>query len=207
MSIHEYTENLREARNRAWSEASELLERVTAESREMTGEEQAKWDAANADIDAKDTQIRSFEDREARERENAVGREAAERILSPSRIENRDKQRVTEMFDFLRGERRTLDIDLSGAARERKAVRSGLEARDLSEDVTTAGGYTVPTNLERKLYDFLEFYTGARQLGITVLTTSAGEALDIPTVATHGTAAQKGEGTAFAEAEDRKSVV
>lgn len=68
MSLHDYLDNLIEARNRAWSEADELLARATAEQREFTAEEQAKWEAINADLDHKDEQIRSFQEREQRER-------------------------------------------------------------------------------------------------------------------------------------------
>lgn len=201
MSIRDYVNNLQESRQRDWDAGKELLDRATSENREFTGEEQAQWEAINAAIDEKDEQIRSFLDREQRDREAAVAREADARIMSPAVIERRDQARVREMFEFLRGERRSLDVDLSAARAEKRAIRSGYEARDLIEDTTTAGGYAVPTDLERRLVDFLEFYTGARQLNVTVLTTNSGNPLDIPTVATHGTAALKGEGTALAEAD------
>jgi HK97 family phage major capsid protein len=201
VSIHEYKQNLQDARQHAWHEAKELLEVATTENREMSPEEQVKWDKINEDIDAKDAQIRSLIDREEREREAATVREADARIMSPATIERRDQASVNEMFEFLRGERRTLDINLAGARTEKRKLREGMEARDLQEDVAGSGGYLVPTELERRLVDFLEFYTGARQLNVTTLTTASGDTLDIPTVATHGTAALKGEGTALAEAD------
>ena len=58
--MQDYLSNLRDARQRAWSEARELVERAERENREFTAEEHGKWAAINADIDSKDEQIRSF---------------------------------------------------------------------------------------------------------------------------------------------------
>src|SRR6185295_6253834 len=60
---------------------------------------------------------------------------------------------------------------------------------------------TVPTDLVRSLYDYLEVYSGMRRTNATILTTSSGNALDYPKVTSHGTAAIVGEGTALAEAD------
>lgn len=196
--------NLVEARNRAWDEAKKMLDDAVAEKREMSGEEQAKWDAINADIDAKDEQIRSFREIEEREREAAVAREAILPVIGDAEAARRDTQQVDDLTRFLRGEIRSFDLDLASVAREKRLIRSGAgarELRDLQEDVAAAGGNTVPTSFARQLYDFLEWYSGARQLGVTILTTTSGEAMQFPNVATHGTAALKGEGTALAEAD------
>ena len=199
--MKDYLANLRDARQHAWSEAKELVERAERENREFTGEETAKWQAINADIDAKDEQIRSFIEIEHREREAAEARSAYEPVIGAAEIDRRDRKAVDDMTRFLKGELRTLDLDLRGVAREKRAIRSGqtVELRDHVEDVTTSGGYTVPTSFARSLYDYLEWYTGVRQLNVTVLTTAGGEALQFPNVATHGTAALRGEGTALAE--------
>ena len=204
MSTKDYLGNLRDARNRAWGEAQELLDRATSENRTFTSEEEAKWTAINADIDTKDESIRSILDIEHREREAAVAREAYAPILGDAGLESTDRRSVDEVAKFLRGETRSLELDFRGIAREKRAIRSGADARelrDLGEDTTTAGGYAVPTSFLRSLYDYLEFYTGARQLGVQIVTTASGEPIQIPSVSAHGTAALRGEGTALGEAD------
>jgi HK97 family phage major capsid protein len=106
------------------------------------------------------------------------------------------------MTRFLRGETRSIDIDLGPAWREKRLIRSGVgarELRDLESDTDALGGNTVPTSFQRQLVEYVEFYTGARNLNVTVLTTQSGEALEIPNVATRSTAAIRGEGTAIGE--------
>lgn len=199
--MKDYVNNLRDSRQRAWSEARELLEIAERENRELSAEEQAKWAQINADIDAKDEQIRSFVEIEHREREAAEARAAYEPVLGSAEIERRDRKAVDDVTRFLRGEIRTLDLDLRGVAQEKRALRAGvpIELRDHTTDVAAGGGNTVPTSFARALYDYLEWYSGARQLGVTVITTTGGEALEFPNVATHGTAAIRGEGTALGE--------
>lgn len=202
---HPYLDNLVEARQRAWDEGKKLLDDAAAETRELTAEEESKWQAINVDIDAKDAQISEIRAAEEREAEAAVARQAYESTFGEARIAQHDQRQAYDLAAFLRGEEgRSVEFDFSAVAREKRLIRSGAgerEIRDLIEDTTTAGGYTVPTSFLRRLYDFLEWYSGVRQLNVTVLTTTSGEALQIPKVATHGTAALKGEGTALAEAD------
>jgi HK97 family phage major capsid protein len=206
--MQEYLKNLRDARHQAWSEAKQLLDTAQTEKREFNAEEQAKWDRINADIDAKDEQIRTFIAVEEREREASEARAAYEPIVTEAASRRRDEQAVDSLTKFLRGEVRSLDLDFRGVAREKRLIRAGASAhdlraefRDMGEDVTTAGGYLVPTGFMRSLYDFLEWYTGARQLNVTVMTTTSGEPMQFPNVTAHGTAALRGEGTAIPEAD------
>ena len=68
----------------------------------------------------------------------------------------------------------------------------------LSSQTAAAGGNLVPTDFVRSLYDYLEMYSGMRQTGATIITTEGGNPLEFPKVATGGTAALVGEGTAVA---------
>lgn len=200
--MQNYLNQLRDARQRAWHEAKELLEVAEREARELTGEEQAKWDAINRDIDEKDGQIRSFLDIEQREREAAVARAAYEPVVAEAEMTRRSEKQVDDMTRFLSGEIRSIDLDLGPAWREKRLIRSGADARELRDlvgDVAAAGGNTVPTSFQRQLVEYVEFYTGARNLNVTVLTTAGGEALQIPRVATRSTASIRGEGTAIGE--------
>ena len=197
--MHEYLESLVEARQKAWHEAKALMTRATDEKRELDGEEQAQLDRIWSDIDAKDVQIKDITARAQSERETDIAREAYADLVRPVEAP------VVDAVDaFLRGQTsaRYLDIDIRKAAAEKRAIRAGAGVKEL-RDLTTvaaAGGSTIPTSFERTLYDFLETVSGVRQIA-QVITTTGGENLDLPRVASHGTAAIVGEGTAIAEAD------
>jgi HK97 family phage major capsid protein len=197
--MHEYLESLVEARQKAWHEAKALMTRATDEKRELDGEEQAQLDRIWSDIDAKDVQIKDITARAQSERETDIAREAYADLVRPVEAP------VVDAVDaFLRGQTsaRFIDIDIRKAAAEKRAIRAGAgvkELRDLST-AAAAGGNTIPTSFERTLYDFLETVSGVRQIA-QVITTTGGENLDLPKVASHGTAAIVGEGTAIAEAD------
>ena len=204
----ELLDRLISARQRAWNEAKELIELAEAEGRDLSGEEQQKWDRINADLDSKEAQIRTITDRLAAEREADIAREAYAPIVAQAESLRVEAQApATDAFDdFLRGRssQRAWDIDFTGVAREKAAIRSGAdvrELRDLTVGTTTAGGHTVPTDLVRVMYDYMENVSGVRRAGATVITTQGGNNLDLPKVSAHGTAAIVGETTALAEAD------
>ena len=197
--MHEYLESLVEARQKAWHEAKALMTRATDEKRELDGEEQAQLDRIWSDIDAKDVQIKDITARAQSERETDIAREAYADLVRPVEAP------VVDAVDaFLRGQTsaRFIDIDIRKAAAEKRAIRAGAGVKELRDLSTTAaaGGNTIPTSFERTLYDFLETVSGVRQIA-QVITTTGGENLDLPKVASHGTAAIVGEGTALAEAD------
>ena len=197
--MHEYLESLVEARQKAWHEAKALMTRATDEKRELDGEEQAQLDRIWSDIDAKDVQIKDITARAQSERETDIAREAYADLVRPVEAP------VVDAVDaFLRGQTsaRYIDIDIRKAAAEKRAIRAGAGVKELRDLSTTAaaGGNTIPTSFERTLYDFLETVSGVRQIA-QVITTTGGENLDLPKVASHGTAAIVGEGTALAEAD------
>ncbi len=197
--MNEYIEQLVEARNKAWHQAKDLMGLATSEKRELDSEESAQLDRIFADMDAKDAEIKGLSARVQSARESDIAREAFADLVRPSE----PAVSVDPVEAFLRGQSgaRSIDIDIRKAAAEKRAIRAGAtgrELRDLTVGVAGAGGNTVPTSFERALYDFLENVSGVRQVA-TVITTTGGENLDLPLVASHGTAAIVGEGTALAE--------
>lgn len=199
-------QGLLDERARITNEYRALLDRADAEHRDLTVDERSQLDRMDVRLDDLAQQADLAVAERRRTLEAAEARTAYAGILTGShlaRAESRDRDAFTR---FLTGETRTLDVDLRSVAREKQLIRSGasghelrMELRDLVEDVATAGGSTVPTSFARRLYEFLEWYSGARRLNVTVLTTASGENLTIPTVASFGTAALRGEGTALAE--------
>jgi HK97 family phage major capsid protein len=110
------------------------------------------------------------------------------------------------------------EFDMGPVTRERRALRAGLSGAEfraitrgsmggyelrtnLNVGTTTAGKNLVPTDFLRRLYDYLEASSGMRKTNATILTTTGGEPMQMPTVTSHGTAAIVGEGTALAAAD------
>jgi len=203
----DYAENLVAERNRAWNEAKELTEKAATEKRTLTAEEHEKWEriaGTGGALDTLDEQIKSFADRDAREKENDVLREAIAPVVQAEQRAVQAQEEGPDAFTQWRTQGGVFNVDIRKAAETRQLIRAGADARevrDLTVGTTTAGGFTVQTTLANRLYDFLEVYSGIRQTNVTVLTMSKGEPFDMPTVTSHGTAAILGEGTAAAEAD------
>ena len=199
--MQDYIDSLVEARNRAWHQAKETIQRASDAGRELDAEERSSVDRAFEDIDRLDKDIKDFGARVQTEREGDIAREAYSGIIRPAQV----MAPAMDEFDaFLRGNTgaRSIDVDLRGVAQEKRLIRSGVgarELRDLTVGSATAGGNLVPTGFARQLYDFLEVYSGMRRTNATILTTSGGEAFDLPRVTAHGTAAAVAEGSALAE--------
>jgi HK97 family phage major capsid protein len=195
-----------EARNRAWHQAKDIMDRASAEKRAPSAEEREATDRAFADIDAIDAQIKGLTDRARVDAESDVARAEWSRIVNPDRVDDRDHRALAEFDAFLRGHsgKRVMDVDFRAIAAEKRAIRAGAtgrEFRDLVVGTAGAGGNTVPTSFVRALYDFLEVYSGMRRTNATIVTTTGGEKLEFPKVTAHGTAALVLEGSAIAEAD------
>jgi HK97 family phage major capsid protein len=201
----EMLERLVATRQRAWNEAREILDACEADKREMSAEEFEKWQRINTDLDAKDAQIQSIRDRLQSEREADVAREAYAPIVAPAQAAAGSGDADDVFEQFLRGNssQRSWDIDFTGVAREKAMIRAGAssaQVRDMSS-VVAAGGHTIPTDLVRSIYDYMENVSGVRRAGANVITTAGGNNLDLPVTLAHGTAAIVGEGTGLAEAD------
>jgi HK97 family phage major capsid protein len=175
-----------EARQRAWSEARELLDSAATENRDLTAEEREKYDKINDDLDRRATLIRDITADEAREREVSESMRGLEDVARP--VEAREAVSQTDS-DILRA-------IISG---ERRSHTFGIEARDL---LKTTSNSPVPTTFSSQVID------QARLVGpmldpsvVTVLTTSSGEDLVLPSLATFSTAVIKAEAAAIDESD------
>lgn len=208
--LYRYLDRLNTERVRAWNEAQDVIRSANEAGRPLDAEESAKLDKINEAIDGYDAQIREMRERAERTREAEVAREAYAPVLQPADEARQVQAEVDDLTRFLKGEIRSLDLDLTQVAAEKRAIRSGLTGAELRTNVKVTaalGGNTVPTSFLRSLYDYLEQFSGLRQTNVRVITTTSGENLDLPTVATHGTGAIVGEGTALASADPTFSKV
>lgn len=203
---NDFIEGLHADRVRAVNEQRSIVEKALGEDRSnLSAEEQAQIDKLDAVIDGRDAEIRSWSDRDQRDKEADEARSQYESFVRPEAVARAFASSADQRSDFekmIMGELRTSNIDLRAAAAEKQAIRSGQplsELRDLSKTDDTA---LVPTNYARTLIDFLETYSGVRRAGARVMTTTDGNNMVLPRVATHSAAAAAvAEGGALQEAD------
>lgn len=170
--MSEYIKQQHEARQRAWEEAKTLLDAAAAEKRDLSAEENEKYDKISADLDKRAQVIETLKadsEREARALESMRGLENQARPTDATPAQD-DNEVIRSMA---RGE-----------------VRSHtFEKRDVIKSST---GAPVPTSF------FDQVLLIARTVGpmletSTVLNTASGENLQIPSLSTYSS------GTAFAD--------
>lgn len=175
-------------------EAREILDAAKAEKRELTAEENQKYERIDAEIDKLTAEIRAAEQMEQREKRL--------RELEGEMAERRDNP-----FKPVPAQQNKLDFRASKEYRDAffAALKSGRNAlypdelRALQVGTASEGGYLVPTEFERRLIDALQDENVMRTIA-TVITTANDTV--IPVVASHGTAVWTAEEGDFSESDD-----
>jgi HK97 family phage major capsid protein len=200
----EHVRALRDRYKRSWEAAKEHLDDCARRhpTQPMSGEEQQKYDRQMAELDGLAEEIRVCEEREEREREAGVAREAFDRRFGLDASSRADTAGSDLMRRFIEGQLgEHLDIPVRAALREKALIRAGADANELRvmNWDTDSGGSLVATTLARTLVEYLEASSGMLRAPTYRLNTSAGNPMNVPTVASHAIATQvSGQGTAFA---------
>lgn len=157
-----------EAKQKAWHEAKAILDTVEARGGEWTGEEQAKFDALSADIDRRNEAI-ELETREAK---------VAEQIQA-SAINFKDATVSDNESDILR-----------------KMAAGELRGHTFEQRVITGSstGAPVPTSFYNEIVKVARLVNPLLDYA-TVLNTSGGENLQIPSQSGFSTATIVGQGS------------
>ena len=179
----EYIKQQHEARNRAWEEAKALLDSAAAENRELSADENTKYENISADLDRRAQIIETLKadaDREVRAAEAMRGFEAQSQPVA-------DKSVAKDEAEVIR-------------SLARSDIRSyEFEKRDVTKSST---GSPVPTSFYNRIIELARF-VGPMLETSTILNTAGGENLQIPSLsaysATQGTATA--EAAAFSEAD------
>jgi HK97 family phage major capsid protein len=164
---------LRRKRANLWHEAQEILHKYNNEAR-WAGEDEQKFDRLMEEIDQLDKRI------EREERLHSLKREeAAEEPIRPS-VEQRNQvsqEEYREAFNTY------LRFGATGLNPEQRSLlaENFVEARALSAVTGASGGYTVPEDFYNRLIDNMKWFGGMRQSRTTVIRTSGGNTLPIPT--------------------------
>jgi HK97 family phage major capsid protein len=173
--MQDYINRQVEERARAWGEAKELLDHAASEGRDLSGEEQAKYDRINADLDERTAVIERLQkdaDREARAREVSVPT-----VSKPSN-----------------------DSDILRSLGTGEMRSYTFESRTATTMSTSSNAGAVPQGFYDVLQEQLR-YTGPWQnenVGYTILTTGSGEDIKVPTQTAFSAATATAEAAAFA---------
>jgi HK97 family phage major capsid protein len=167
---------------------------------------EAEWDRRDAEIDGIAKQIERAEKQESRDAD--LARPVAERrsgridTSAPSQMDGEAHAKAYRdaLFHYLRFGMEDLSAEQRNMLRGRFQMANG-ETRAMSTTVA-AGGYAIPEGFYNELQDNMLAFGGARD-GATVLTTSSGNAIPIPTSdATTQKAQIVGEGSALSSPQD-----
>jgi HK97 family phage major capsid protein len=167
--MQDYINRQVEERARAWGEAKELLDHAASESRDLTGEEQAKYDRINADLDERTAVIERLQKDEARE---ARAREVAVPTVSTP----------------------SSDADVLRSMTNGEAHR--FEKRQMT---TSNNSGIVPEGFYSVLQEQLRYTGPwlNENVGFTIITTGSGEDIKVPIQSTFSAATATAEAAVF----------
>lgn len=178
--MSDYLNQQVEARAKAWEEAKALLDAAAAEKRDLSAEENQKYDRIMGDLDARAATIDSIKavaDREERAAEAMRGLEAQARPeLSVATVDEAEIIR-----SLARGEMRS----------------ANFEKRDVTKSST---GAPVPTSFYNEII-MLARHIGPMLETSTVLSTAGGENLQIPSLSAYSTGTVSSEAAAIGESD------
>lgn len=181
--MSEYIKQQHEARQRAWEEAKSLLDTAASEKRELTSEENEKYNRISADLDRRAQVIETLkadEERAMRAAEATKGLENQAKPIIEARVAQ-DKNDADAIRSLARGEIRSFDF----------------ERRDVTKGST---GSPVPTSFYDQVI-MLARTVGPMLETSTVLNTAGGENLQIPSLSAYSTGTVTSEGNAIGESD------
>jgi len=170
--MNDYINRQVEERARAWSEAKELLDHAAAEGRDLTAEEQQKYDRINADLDERTAVIEKIT-RDMEREAQAADIRVPQATAAPSTDEDL-------LRSLVRGEIRTATFE------KRQMTTSG------DSGTVPQGFYDVMQEQMRYTGPF-----GNEEVGYTILTTASGEDIKVPTQSGFSSATATAEAAAF----------
>ena len=177
----EYIKQQHEARQKSWHEAKELLDNAASEKRDLTAEENEKYNRISADLDSRAKVIETLKadaDREVRAVEAMRGMENQARPVVESVQEKNDADAIRALA---RGEIRSYNF----------------EKRDITKGST---GSPVPTSFYDQVI-LLARTVGPMLETSTILNTAGGENLQIPSLSTYSVGSVTTEGNAIGESD------
>ena len=170
----EHINRISEERASAWHQAKELLDGAAAEKRELSGEEQASFDKITADLDLLDGRRSVLLDAIKRDKDIEESRisHGVSAFAGPEDSEPDDNEAIRSL---MRGE-----------------IRSHTFEKRANTKANVYGA--TPTSVYDRIVGHLIQGNPLLEVG-TVITTNAGETLNIPTTSAYSTASIVGDGS------------
>lgn len=165
---------MREQRAALVTEARDIHNKSVEEKREMTGDEEARYNTITGDMDKLKVKI-DREERllnEERELEQREGRKTGGKDEKRSDDE-KDAEYRALYTKFLKDGVESLSPEERSTIQEKRAMNTGTTG--------VAGGYTIPTGFYADLIQAMKTFGGMRQVS-RVMPTATGNQLLIPTV-------------------------
>jgi HK97 family phage major capsid protein len=206
MPVHEI-EALRVERREAFERMKEINEAAVTDKRNLSGEEQQEYDRLETRLDELGQTIARQERLEGLSPSMTRTAATGEREERHVEDEQRDVPKTLKEFNEQRHANQPQDDPEYRMAFFRMLTARDLrdmdpaELRVLSKASAGAGANLVPTSFQRELIDSLRVFGVMRQLA-RVITTTSGEALQWPTVTSHGTAAWTAENAAYTASDE-----
>ena len=182
-----FIKRLREQRANIWEQAKGVLDFAAGEDRDLSAEEQVKYDAMLADVDTIAERVKSLEDAEQRQADVDA---TFDRILARPDLRTPDAPVADGLRAFLRGE--------TG-----RGYNVPIEARDVT--TTTAAG-TVPRGFHSQLWEYMVAASSILD-AVDVINTTSGEEILFPRVTAYSTVVSTAETVALTESDPTFSSV
>jgi len=172
-----YIERQIELRNRAWEEAKALLDAAAAEKRDLSAEEEQKYQRINEDLNKRSETIKQLQADEARELHIAEATRGKRTVEETREVQN--------------------DADLVRALCRGEVRSITFEKRDV---MTSSTGAPVPTSFYDQIVEHM-VVAGPMLQTSTMINTAGGEALQIPRSNAYSTSTLTAQGSAFSESD------
>jgi HK97 family phage major capsid protein len=178
--MKEYIDRQVEIRNRAWNEAKSILDKAAAEKRDLSAEEEQTYGRISKELEDRAATIAKLREDESRElRMDAATREIADQVRPMSAAPVADD--IAHIRSLVMNEKRS----------------HNFERRDILKSST---GSPVPTSFYDQVIMKARLIAPVLQTS-TVLNTTGGENLQIPSLSTYSVGTVTGEGSAIGESD------
>ena len=179
--MSDYIKQQADARARAWEEAKSLLDHAATENRDLSAEENEKYNKINAELENRAKVIETIKADQEREMRAMEAMKGLENQARPEEVSATSKNDADAIRSLARGEIRSYDFE--------------------KRDVTTGStGSPVPTSFYNQVL-LVARHVGPMLETSTILNTAGGENLQIPSLSTYSTGTVTTEGNAIGESD------
>ena len=179
--MSDYIKQQADARARAWEEAKSLLDSAASENRDLSAEENEKYNKINAELENRAKVIETIKADQEREMRAMEAMKGLENQARPEEVSASTKNDADAIRSLARGDIRSYDF----------------EKRDVTKGST---GSPVPTSFYNQVL-LVARHVGPMLETSTILNTAGGENLQIPSLSTYSTGTVTTEGNAIGESD------